>query len=174
MKFTVLWVLFFITAYQSLSKAAPHPGVGSSALADPLSYRWLLNKRYSLKLPTNYDAQWSFLEQTQITRLQMTTKKNNEDLIVSVAYEPSSKFTSKPQDYLNLGFELLASKNFKHEALSTQVFDLHHRGKNRQMRQFIINNGKGTLTLTCSSEAQSFPRLIKPCTDIYQSLRLTE
>lgn len=79
------------------------------------------------------------------------------------------------KEYLSYGFEVLNQKSFTHTSrLPAQLFDLIHKDKNKQVRQFIFQNKQKLAILTCTDSPAQFQKTASECNQIVQTFTFTD
>lgn len=158
-----LGLLTWITAQQL--PAAPHPGMGSSALSDASKKHWLTNKSYHLIWP---EGTWHFLaNEKNMVRL---ASNQHPGLVFSIAtLGPSAQL--KATEFTNMGFSLLNQGNYPLKDQSAKYIDYVATEKKIQARQVLVPKGKMSLLFTCTSSPEKIQSHIKICDGIIQSLK---
>ena len=145
--------------------AAPHPGMGSSALSDASKKHWLTNKNYELQWP---EGRWHFLaNEKNIVRL---ASSQYPGLVFSIAtLGPAVQL--KTTDFTNMGFHLLNQGHYPLKDRAAKYVDYTATEKDVQARQVLVSKGKTSLLFTCTSNPRQVQSHIKICDNIIQSLK---
>lgn len=162
----LIYLLLFFTSKIALS--APWPGTSSSVIFNS-DYNYLLTFE-NLNLSTK-GLDWTIGENVH----RWKQKTGSGRLLLSFdSLQGQSKFHDQQKkwikEYLSYGFEVLNQKNFNHQnKIPTQLFDLIHKERNKQVRQYIFQNKQQIAIFTCTDNPSQFHKTVSECNQIIQT-----
>ncbi len=165
--------LFIFIFISQAALSAPWPGTSSSVIFSS-DYNYLLTFE-NVQLSTK-GLNWIVGE--SIYRWKQ--KNGSGQLLLSFdSLQGHTKFNEQQKkwmkEYLSYGFEVLNQKSFKHQnKIPAQLFDLIHKERNKQVRQFIFQNNQKIAILTCTDNPSQFQKTATECTQIIQTFMIDD
>ncbi len=162
-----LTLIFFIFISQRV-QSAPWPGTSSSAVFSS-DYNFLLTFE-KINLSTK-GLNWSMGENIH----RWKQKNGNGQLLLSFDRLQSQSNIGDHQkkwikEYLSYGFEVLNQKPFIHQnKIPAQLFDLIHKERNKQVRQYIFQTKQQIAIFTCTDYPSQFRTTVTECNQIIRT-----
>lgn len=163
--------------FSSFGFAAPHPATSTSILTNPEHGHYFQSQGFNLRtLGTN----WLPVPQNDSSlfeSVRFTPKGNLEaEASLSVRTDVLNKKTTLEsyakkwmRDYPSYGFEILGAKSFAVSGSPGLVVDMIQRGKNKQLRQVILQKGSRVAILTCLDNQSSFQKTLVACNQLVKN-----
>lgn len=165
-------LLCFVIAQTIDAVAAPHPGMGSSRLAQLRLPLRVGNAGFMIQVPEtwvglgHFDPKLKSIEYFSNQRPSAQLNIRWEILKSPPTMESYAKKWMK--DYNNYGFEILGTKSFGEKNNRGLVVDLRHGQFKKTQRQVIYLNGKNVVVLSCTDNHTEFDETLKTCNEAFR------
>lgn len=140
---SLITILF---TYSASSWSAPHPGMGSSILANPKTDLAFLSRGYRFGL---IGTPWKFSKlnlSSEKDRFSLEVPELNSASIEILALNKKTSLKSYIQksnrDYYHFGFEIRGKRELDLPQSKMVLIDLYHRKENKHLRQMILEAKK--------------------------------
>lgn len=178
MKILLLFSFFLVSP---AIYAAPHPGMGSSALASYEKGFFWLREGFRLQTP---ESDWILDEseshenqvkfQSRPIAVPSSLRNNSGSLVIKVEnlkQEQTLENYAKKwmKDYSNYGFEIRGSQTFALGSQKGLVIDFEHKKSFQQLRQVLFIRGKKFVLITCGDDQKKFSNLVEKCNQVIKS-----
>lgn len=161
--------------------SSPIPGVGSSHVSQLLKN--IIVSEYGFKIGTTDQSFWSL-------KADATANIKNSFSFVANNSQSNARFTINIDKFTNpmsfdsyvrkwvkeypyFGFEILKTQVMKLGGQPCYLVDFAHRGKNKQMRQFVVVKKDFAVVMTCADEIQKFKDTALQCAELINNFQWT-
>ena len=168
--------------------AAPHPGMGSSALNQPQNSSVFSQMGFKL---TALPLGWNLIESNIAPNSVDTTKDFQIELgkkfsvgsnhigRISFKFENTTKkvdlesYVKKYlRDYNQYGFDVSGLQSLREK--NSVIVDINQKNKKTRSRQMFFQNGTRVVMATCTDEFENFDKTISDCNQIFSGLIWTK
>ena len=173
-------LISLLLLFNLFSEAAPHPGVGSSAINQLQNGSLFSQMGFKLTIiPSGWQTTESARSEAN-KELQIDLSKN-----FSVGSEHLARISFKSEqtkvkvdletyvkkflrDYNQYGFDVSGLQSLR--AKSAVIVDINQKNKKTRSRQMFFQNANRIVTATCIDEFDNFDKAIAECNQIFNGL----
>jgi hypothetical protein len=181
-------LIFLLSLNLSLNvTAAPHPGMGSSALNSIQNgsiFSMMGFKLASLPMGWNFISNPAATEDSSAKEstkdFQIDLAKNfssGADLVARISFK--SEITSKKvdlesfvkkylRDYNQFGFDVSGLQSMREN--KSVIVDINQKNKKTRSRQMFFQKGQRIVLATCTSEFENFDKAVTDCNQIFSGI----
>lgn len=171
--------LFMLSLMTLKSYAAPHPGMGSSALVAMENGFFWNREGFTMNIKSrDWILDENLANENQISLVERPLNPTQgsasgsllvkvDNLKAEVSLESYAKKWMK--DYANYGFELLGSQTLEINKTKGLLIDFHHKKSFQQIRQVLFLRGRKMVLITCSDDKKRFAAVLPRCNQAIQT-----
>lgn len=185
--FAIISFLGLFFNAEIFTHAAPIPATSSSEFSQTLK-NMILAEREGFRLGTQKTDFWEIINKNIATNNSAPTSW----LFQGIGTKQTARFSIRTdkltqpielptyvkkwiKEYPYLGFEILATNTMQVAGKPTFVVDLINKGKNKQLRQFVVHNKDRNIAviMTCTDSIDKFNSTLDQCHDLLHNFQWT-